>query len=102
MDTNSDIQSLRTAIDALLSKEYDIQARLTDLGAKRILLRADLNVPVDAGRVADATRIKAVLPTIQLLQRAGAKVQEDGCSLITSCTVRVLRHASCMHTTCKG
>ena len=45
-----------------------------DVAGKRILVRADLNVPVDDGAVADATRIERVLPTIKSLTKAGAKV----------------------------
>ena len=35
------------------------------LKGKRVLLRVDLNVPMDAGRVTDATRIERVVPTIR-------------------------------------
>ncbi|MFD1695680.1 phosphoglycerate kinase [Roseibium aestuarii] len=48
---------------------------LADIKAKRVLLRVDLNVPMDdAGKVTDATRIERVLPTIQELSAKGAKV----------------------------
>jgi phosphoglycerate kinase len=47
---------------------------LTDIAGKRILLRVDLNVPVAAGKVTDATRIERVAPTILELAGRGAKV----------------------------
>jgi phosphoglycerate kinase len=38
-----------------------------DVAGKRVLLRADLNVPMQDGRVSDATRIERLVPTIQEL-----------------------------------
>jgi phosphoglycerate kinase len=43
-------------------------------GGRVVLLRADLNVPMKAGRVTDATRIERLVPTVEALTRRGARV----------------------------
>ena len=48
--------------------------RDVDVGGKRVFLRADLNVPLDDGRITDDTRIRASLPTIVHLLERGAAV----------------------------
>jgi phosphoglycerate kinase len=45
-----------------------------DVAGKRVLLRADLNVPVKDGKVIDATRIERLAPTIEALLGKGARV----------------------------
>ena len=45
-----------------------------DIGGKRVLIREDLNVPVDAGRVTSDARIRAALPTMQYAVEKGARV----------------------------
>ncbi len=46
-----------------------------DLTGKRVLIRADLNVPVKDGKVTSDARITASMPTIEYCVKAGAKVQ---------------------------
>ncbi len=45
-----------------------------DVAGKRVLLRADLNVPVRDGRITDLTRLERLTPTIRELAAAGARV----------------------------
>lgn len=47
---------------------------LGDLRGKRVLLRCDLNVPLDGSVITDDGRIRASLPTISRLREAGARV----------------------------
>jgi uncharacterized protein (DUF362 family) len=72
---------LADTVAQLLSPEMDLEHAYTSLAGKRVLLRADLNVPTDPASkaVTDKNRVTAVLPTVQALQAAGAKVGAHGC-----------------------
>ncbi len=45
-----------------------------DLNGKRALVRVDFNVPIEAGKVTDDTRLAASIPTIQKLIQSGARI----------------------------
>src|SRR6476660_8663486 len=45
-----------------------------DVKGKRVLLRVDLNVPMENGRVSDATRLERIAPTITEISAKGGKV----------------------------
>jgi phosphoglycerate kinase len=45
-----------------------------DLKGKRVLVRCDLNVPLDGKTITDDTRIRASIPTVKYLSEKGAKV----------------------------
>ncbi|GAB3997019.1 phosphoglycerate kinase [Nocardioides marmoraquaticus] len=49
-------------------------AELGDVAGKRVLVRSDLNVPLDGDRITDDGRIRASVPTIEELRSAGARV----------------------------
>lgn len=58
---------------AVIAMELRTVRDLSPRGLK-ILLRADLNVPLSAGQVAEDGRIRAVLPTVRWLEERGAQV----------------------------
>ena len=45
-----------------------------DLAGRRVLIREDLNVPINDGAVASDARLRAALPTLQIAAQAGARV----------------------------
>jgi 3-phosphoglycerate kinase len=47
--------------------------RDADVGDKRVLVRSDLNVPLEDGRIADETRVRASVPTLRLLLERDAR-----------------------------
>jgi phosphoglycerate kinase len=57
-----------------MKKKYKTLIDLPDCHGKKVILRLDLNVPVQNGKVVDDFRIKKSLPTIDLLRDRGARI----------------------------
>ncbi|CAI5507874.1 unnamed protein product [Closterium sp. Naga37s-1] len=57
-----------------MSKKSVSSLTEADLKGKRVLVRADLNVPLAGDKITDDTRIRAAIPTIKHLTEKGAKV----------------------------
>jgi phosphoglycerate kinase len=51
-----------------------LSIRDLELSGKRVFIRVDFNVPLDAGRVSDDTRIRETLPTLRLAIERGARL----------------------------
>ena len=63
----------RVKVEAVKVSVGDLKR--SDLEGKRVLVRADLNVPLDkALNISDDTRIRAAIPTLKFLMDNGAKV----------------------------
>ena len=58
----------------MASRLLGIDGPEVDWSGARVLVRSDLNVPLEEGRIADDTRIRASVPTLQRLLEAGAGV----------------------------
>ena len=56
----------------MLSKKLALEHLGSKLKGKRVLMRADFNVPIKEGKVADANRISATLPSIKYCLENGA------------------------------
>jgi phosphoglycerate kinase len=73
------VAPIRTAIKAAAAAAATAKKSVKDLGeadlaGKRVLVRCDLNVPLDGKVITDDTRIRASIPTIEYLVKNGAKV----------------------------
>ncbi|CAM9689510.1 unnamed protein product [Ectocarpus sp. 12 AP-2014] len=83
-----DLDELERASDKSLSSDKPKKSvgDLTseDLKGKRVLVRCDLNVPLDGSTITDDTRIRASIPTVKFLVDKGAKARTTQSVLLSS------------------
>src|SRR5690625_4144121 len=74
--TRARIMSARTSSTSRTREDLHMKTidDLGDLRGKRVLVRSDLNVPLDGTTITDDGRIRAAAPTITRLREAGARV----------------------------
>ena len=70
------LSGLRAAAERfhLDHKMNKLSIRDLDMKGQRVFIRVDFNVPLDGGKVADDTRIRETLPTLQLAIDRGARL----------------------------
>jgi len=65
---------VRPATITMMAKKSVKDLTDNDLKGKKVLVRCDLNVPLDGSKITDDTRVRASVPTVKYLVDAGAKV----------------------------
>ena len=66
--------ALATNVSVFMKQNTKLSIRDLDLPGKRLFLRVDFNVPIQAGKVLDDTRIRTSLPTIELALKKNARI----------------------------
>uniref|UniRef100_A0A7S2ZNW2 Phosphoglycerate kinase n=2 Tax=Rhodosorus marinus TaxID=101924 RepID=A0A7S2ZNW2_9RHOD len=67
-------RAARPATVTMMAKKSVGDLSGEDLAGKKVLVRCDLNVPLDGATITDDTRVRASVPTIEYLMKNGAKV----------------------------